>query len=85
MREVDIDLSGRTPRLLGDSNVRDADVVVTMGCGDERPFYPGRRYEDWDLTDPAGKSLAEIREIREIRDEIDRRVRVLVNEVLLLQ
>jgi arsenate reductase (thioredoxin) len=74
MREVDIDLSERRPRPLEDELVREADVVVTMGCGDECPIYPGKRYEDWDLPDPSGRSLEEI---REIRDSIERRVRAL--------
>ena len=75
MREVGIDLDGRRPRRLADEDVREADVVVTMGCGDACPFYPGKRYEDWALEDPAGKSIAEV---RPIRDEIRRRVRELV-------
>jgi arsenate reductase len=75
MREVGIDLDGRRPRRLEDQDVRKADVVVTMGCGDACPIYPGKRYEDWELDDPSGKSLAQVRPIRE---EIDRRVRDLV-------
>jgi arsenate reductase (thioredoxin) len=75
MREVGIDLDGRRPRRLADEDVRDADVVVTMGCGDACPIYPGKRYEDWELDDPAGKPLDEV---RPIRDEIERRVRDLV-------
>jgi arsenate reductase len=75
MREVGIDLDGRRPRRLADEDVRGADVVVTMGCGDACPVYPGKRYEDWELDDPAGKSLDEV---RPIRDEIERRVRDLV-------
>jgi len=74
MREVGIDLSERRPRPLEDELVREADVVVTMGCGDECPVYPGKRYEDWDLPDPSGRSL---KEIREIRDSIEGRVRAL--------
>ena len=75
MREIGIDLRGRRPRRLADEDVREADVVVTMGCGDACPVYPGKRYEDWQLDDPAGKSLDEV---RPIRDEIERRVRELV-------
>ena len=78
MREVGIDLRERGPRRLEDRAVRDADVVITMGCGDECPFYPGRRYEDWDLPDPAGKP---IEEVRGIRDEIERRVRILLESL----
>ena len=78
MREVDIDLDGRVPRRLEDEEVREADVVVTMGCGDACPVYPGKRYEDWALDDPAGKT---VEQVRPIRDEIDRRVRRLLSEL----
>ena len=78
MREVGIDLDGRRPRRLADDDVRGADVVVMMGCWDACPVYPGKRYEDWTLEDPAGKSLEEV---RPIRDEIDRRVRELVRRL----
>jgi arsenate reductase (thioredoxin) len=78
MREVGIDLDGRRPRRLADEDVREADVVVTMGCGDACPVYPGKRYEDWALEDPSGKSLEEV---RPIRDEIERRVRELVSRL----
>jgi arsenate reductase len=78
MREVGIDLAGRVPRALEDDSVREADVVVTMGCGDECPFYPGKRYEDWELPDPAGKPLEEV---RRIRDDIDGRVRRLLSSL----
>ena len=74
MREVGIDLTSATPRPLADADVRVADVVVTMGCGDACPVFPGKRYEDWELEDPAGKDPAAV---RRIRDEIDARVRVL--------
>jgi protein-tyrosine-phosphatase len=74
MREVGIDLRQR-PSKLEDEAVREADVVVTMGCGDACPVYPGKRYEDWDLPDPAGKP---VEEVRSIRDEIERRVRGLL-------
>jgi protein-tyrosine-phosphatase len=75
MREVGMDLAANRPARLEDRAVREADVVITMGCGDECPFYPGKRYEDWDLPDPAGKPL---QEVRAIRDEIERRVRGLL-------
>jgi len=78
MAEVGIDLSKETPKRLVDEYVRDADVVVTMGCGDACPVYPGKRYLDWDLPDPAGKSLEEV---RPVRDEIDRRVRDLLSDL----
>jgi arsenate reductase (thioredoxin) len=75
MREEGIDLAGRKPARLLDETVREADVVITMGCDDECPFYPGKRYEDWDLPDPGGKPL---QEVRGIRDEIRRRVEGLL-------
>ena len=78
MREIGIDLDGRVPRLLATDEVRTADVVVTMGCGDACPIFPGKRYEDWELEDPAGKDLATV---RRIRDEIDTRVRALAAEL----
>jgi arsenate reductase len=79
MAEVGLDLSREFPKPLTDEVVRAADVVVTMGCGDACPVYPGKRYLDWDLTDPSGKSFAEV---REIRDDIDRRVRALLDELI---
>lgn len=81
MREVGIDLrsSGARPKKLEDVAVRDSDVVITMGCGDACPFYPGKRYEDWVLDDPAGRGVDAV---RPIRDEIDRRVRALVDDLL---
>jgi protein-tyrosine-phosphatase len=78
MSEVGIDLAGRVPRLLSGDDVRAADVVVTMGCGDACPFYAGKRYLDWELTDPAGKSLEEV---RPIRDDIQARVTALLAEL----
>ena len=75
MAEVGIDISAEGPKLLSDDAVREADVVVTMGCDDECPFYPGKRYEDWELDDPAGKSLEEV---RRIRDDIRSRVEALI-------
>jgi arsenate reductase len=74
MREVGLDLDGRTPRRLDRDDVEWADLVVTMGCGDACPVLPGKRYVDWDLSDPAGAGLDET---REIRDEIARRVEEL--------
>jgi arsenate reductase len=71
MSERGIDLSGRTPRGLDRADVEWADVVVTMGCGDACPYIPGKRYVDWELPDPAGKSLDEV---RAVRDEIERRL-----------
>jgi arsenate reductase len=74
MREVGIDLSQRRPQALSDDLAQWADVVITMGCGDECPYIPGKRYIDWDLKDPAAEPLDEVRKTRE---EIDRRVRYL--------
>ena len=80
MAEIGIDLasSGATPKKLTDDAVRASDVVVTMGCGDECPFYPGKRYEDWQLDDPAGRGIDAV---RPIRDEIERRIRGLLAEL----
>jgi arsenate reductase (thioredoxin) len=78
MRELGIDLAGRTPQALTREVAEDADVVVTMGCGDECPYIPGKRYVDWDLQDPAGLPLAQV---RAIRDDIGRRVGDLVREL----
>jgi arsenate reductase len=80
MAEIGIDLraTGAVPKALTDAAVRASDVVITMGCGDGCPFYPGTRYVDWVLDDPAGKT---VEEIRPIRDEIDRRVRDLIDEL----
>jgi protein-tyrosine-phosphatase len=78
MAERGIDISTNRPRLLQDSNVAEADVVITMGCGDACPFYPGKRYEDWELEDPAGRPLVEV---RRIRDEIEQRVNQLVSDL----
>jgi arsenate reductase len=78
MREVGIDISGNHPQKLTDDLAQWADVVVTMGCGDECPYIPGKRYIDWDLTDPADRSLEEVRRIRE---DIDQRVKDLVQEL----
>jgi len=78
MGEIGVDMSEEFPKPLTDEVVRAADVVITMGCGDACPIYPGKRYEDWDLEDPAGK---DIETVRRIRDEIDARVRRLVAEL----
>jgi len=78
MAEIGLDISREFPKPLTDDVVRAADVVITMGCGDACPVYPGKRYLDWDLTDPAGKTLEEIRPIRE---EINNRVRALLAEL----
>lgn len=78
MRELDVDLSDRIPRQLSEDDARWADVVVTMGCGDKCPYIPGRRYLDWELTDPHGQDLGAV---RAIRDEIDGRVRALLAEL----
>ncbi|MGH3143803.1 MAG: arsenate reductase ArsC [Gaiellales bacterium] len=78
MGELGIDLSQEFPKPLTDEVVRAADAVITMGCGDACPIYPGKRYEDWEVSDPAEKSLEEV---REIRDEIDRRVTELLRNV----
>ncbi|MDT4922329.1 MAG: hypothetical protein QOG01_42 [Pseudonocardiales bacterium] len=80
MREVGIDISGEAPKILTTDAVSRADVVVTMGCGDTCPYFPGKRYEDWDLTDPAGQP---IEVVREVRDDILGRVGSLVNELLI--
>ncbi|MER7243516.1 arsenate reductase ArsC [Kribbella sp. NPDC000426] len=78
MREVGIDITGNTPHLLDTEDVRDSDVVITMGCGDTCPIYPGKRYEDWDLTDPAGQPIDVV---REVRDNIRARVEKLLTEL----
>jgi arsenate reductase (thioredoxin) len=79
MKEVGVDLSEEFPKPLTDEFVRAADVVITMGCGDACPIFPGKRYEDWELDDPADQDLATV---RRIRDEIDDRVKKLVAELL---
>lgn len=78
MRELGIDLSGRRPALLTRELAEQADVVVTMGCGDQCPYIPGKRYLDWELPDPKGRPMAEV---RATRDEIARRVRRLSDEL----
>ena len=79
MAEIGIDISKQAPKALTDEAARAADVVVTMGCGDACPYYPGKRYLDWELDDPAGKTLDAV---RPIRDEIDRRVRALLADLI---
>jgi arsenate reductase (thioredoxin) len=78
MAEVGIDIAGARPRRWSDAQLRAADVVVTMGCGDECPYVPGTRYEDWELDDPAGQAVDAV---RPIRDEIERRVRRLLADL----
>ena len=78
MAEVGIDIAGQQPKVLTTQAVQDSDVVVTMGCGDTCPFYPGKRYEDWELDDPAGQP---IEKVRPIRDEIRARVLTLLDEL----
>ena len=78
MAEEGIDIEAEQPKLLTDSAVQTADVVITMGCGDECPFYPGKRYEDWVLDDPAGQG---IEAVRPIRDEIRTRVEALIDDL----
>ena len=80
MREIGIDVSEEFPKPLADEFVQAADVVVTMGCGDACPVYPGKRYLDWEVADPAGQPLPVVREIRE---EIRRRVETLLAELLI--
>ena len=79
MAEEGIDITGEQPKILTTDAVRTSDVVITMGCGDTCPFYPGKRYEDWVLDDPAGQDLETV---RPIRDEIRRRVEALLTELV---
>jgi arsenate reductase (thioredoxin) len=79
MAELDLDVTGEQPKRLTDDAAKEADVIVTMGCGDACPVYPGKRYLDWDLTDPAGLPVDEV---RPIVDDIERRVRVLLSELI---
>jgi len=78
MAEEGIDIAGNAPKVLTTEAVQESDVVITMGCGDTCPIFPGKRYEDWELDDPAGRP---IEEVRPIRDEIKRRVEALLAEV----
>jgi arsenate reductase len=79
MEELGVDMGEEFPKPLTDEVVRAADVVITMGCGDACPIYPGKRYEDWQLDDPAGQDLLTV---RRIRDELDERVQALIGELL---
>ena len=79
MAEESIDIAAETPKVLTTEAVQDSDVVITMGCGDTCPFFPGKRYEDWVLEDPAGKG---VEAVRPIRDEIRARVEALLAELL---
>ena len=78
MAERGIDISAQSPKILTVDAVQDSDVVITMGCGDTCPFYPGKRYENWDLPDPAGQSVDAV---RPIRDDIEVRVRRLLTDL----
>jgi protein-tyrosine-phosphatase len=78
MLEKGIDISSNTPKILDDAAVQASDVVITMGCGDTCKYYPGKRYEDWQLDDPAGQG---IEAVRVIRDEIENRVQQLLSEI----
>ncbi len=79
MAEVGIDISRGVPQLMTTEQVRDSDVVITMGCGDVCPIFPGKRYEDWELTDPKGKTLEQV---RPIRDDIRQRIERLLVELV---
>ena len=79
MAEEGIDISAQTPKILTTESVRASDVVITMGCGDACPIFPGKRYEDWELEDPAGKGIATV---RRVRDDIRGRVETLIGELL---
>ena len=79
MQEVGIDISSNVPKVLTPEAVQESDAVITMGCGDACPFYPGKRYEDWVLDDPAGQG---IESVRVIRDNIKKRVEQLLSELL---
>ncbi|HEY1688972.1 MAG TPA: arsenate reductase ArsC [Solirubrobacteraceae bacterium] len=78
MREIGVDLADRRPQPLTQDLAKRADLIVTMGCGDECPYIPGKRYLDWDLPDPKGRELVEV---REIRDDLQRRVAALLDEL----
>ena len=79
MLEVGIDITAEQPKILTTEAVQDSDAVITMGCGDACPYFPGKRYEDWKLEDPAGQGIDAV---RPIRDEIKRRVEALLGELL---
>ena len=78
MAEEGIDITGNAPKILTTDAVRESDVVITMGCGDTCPIFPGKRYEDWELTDPAGQP---VEVVREVRDDIKARVEALLAEI----
>ena len=78
MREVGIDITAEVPKVLTTDAVRDSDVVITMGCGDACPIFPGKRYEDWELDDPAGQGIDAV---RPIRDDIEQRIRGLLDSL----
>ena len=79
MAEIGIDIADQKPKILTPESVQQSDVVITMGCGDACPYYPGKRYEDWKLDDPAGQG---IESVRAIRDEIKARVVALLSEII---
>lgn len=79
MHEIGIDISNNQPKILTNEAIVESDVVITMGCGDTCPIYPGKRYEDWDLEDPAGK---DIDTVRQIRDEIKKQVMELIKDLI---
>ena len=79
MNEVGIDITGEQPKKLTDDAVAASDVVITMGCGDECPYFPGKRYEDWVLVDPAGQG---IETVREVRDDIRARIEALIDSIV---
>jgi arsenate reductase len=79
MAELGIDIANNVPKILTVDAVRESDVVITMGCGDACPIFPGKRYEDWELVDPAGK---DIETVRAVRDDIKARIEVLLSEIL---
>jgi arsenate reductase (thioredoxin) len=79
MREVGIDITDQTPKLLEYETAQDSDVIITMGCGDACPIFPGKRYEDWKLADPAGK---DVEAVRPVRDEIKDRIEALLPDLI---
>ncbi len=79
MNEVGIDITGEQPKKLTDDAVAASDVVITMGCGDECPYFPGKRYEDWVLVDPAGQGIDIV---REVRDDIRARIEALIDSLV---
>jgi protein-tyrosine-phosphatase len=78
MREVGIDINGELPKRWSDDVLRAADVIITMGCGDSCPIFPGKRYEDWDVEDPAGQ---DVEHVRPIRDDIESRIKALLTQL----